>query len=105
MQHKTFILLFIPLSLVAVLTSPPVLRPFLQPEPPPTPTAVRPTPTPAPTLTPDPFAAVPTVTPRVDGIIIEVQALPSPALGELPPTFTPAPMATLLGATHANDER
>jgi len=96
LQQKTFILLLIPLAILAIVTSPPVLRPFLQPEPTPTATAVIPTATPTATITPDPFAAVPTATPRADGVIIEVQALPSPALGELPPTFTPTPVATLV---------
>jgi len=96
LQQKTFILLLISLAILAIVTSPPVLRPFLQPEPTPTPTAVIPTATPTATITPDPFAAVPTATPRADGVIIEVQALPSPALGELPPTFTPTSVATLI---------
>ncbi|MCB0190355.1 MAG: sortase [Anaerolineae bacterium] len=94
MQSKVYLALIITLSSLTILTSPPVMRPLLQQAPTPTPTPVTPTITPTPTMTPDPFANVPTATPRTDSIIIEVNALPSPALGDLPPTYTPTPLAT-----------
>ena len=94
MASKTYLSLIITLSTLAVLTSPPLLRPFLQPPPAPTATPVVPTATATPTLTPDPFAHVPTVTPHTEGLILEVSSLPSSALGELPPTYTPTPTST-----------
>lgn len=96
MSQKIFIALLISLSILTILTSPPLVRPFLHQEPTPTPTPVTPTPTQTPTVTPDPFAAVPTATSRADGIVVEVQSLPSPGLGESPPTFTPTPLATAI---------
>lgn len=94
-SKKAYLALIITLSSLTILTSPPVVRSLLQQEPTPTLTPVTPTITPTPTMTPDPFANVPTATPRTDSIIIiEVNALPSPALGELPPTYTPTPLAT-----------
>lgn len=94
MSSKAYLVLVFTLSILTILTSPPVVRPFLQQAPTPTVTPVTPTVTPTPTMTPDPFANVPTATPRTEGIIIEVNALPSPALGDLPPTYTPTPLAT-----------
>lgn len=94
MPSKAYLALVITLSSLTILTSPPVLRPLLQQEPTPTSTPATLTVTATPTVTPDPFANIPTATPRTDGIIIEVNALPSPALGELPPTYTPIPPAT-----------
>ena len=94
MGSKPYLVLIIILTIVAVLTSPSLLRPFLQPPPTPTATPVVPTATATPTLTPDPFAHVPTVTPRAEGLVLEVSSLPSPALGELPPTYTPTPAPT-----------
>lgn len=91
MPSKAYLALVITLSSLTIFTSPPVLRPLLQQEPTPTPTPITPTVTATPTMTPDPFANIPTATPRTDGIIIEVNALPSPALEELPPTYTPTP--------------
>jgi hypothetical protein len=93
-SRRIFITLFIGLSILVIITSPPLVRPFLQQEPTPTATPVTPTTTPTATNTPDPFAGVPTATPRANGVIIEVQSLPSPALGDLPPTFTPTSLAT-----------
>lgn len=94
MSAKVFLIIVITLSILTILTSPPLVRSFLHQEPTPTPTSVIPTETLTPTMTPDPFAHVPTVTPRTDRIVVEVNALPSPALGDPPPTFTPTPSAT-----------
>lgn len=93
MPSKAYLALVITLSSLTILTSPPLMRPFLQQAPPPTPTPIAPTDTATPTMTPDPFANVPIATPRTDGTLIEVNALPSPTLGELPPTYTPTPSA------------
>lgn len=94
MPSKAYLALVITLFILTILTSPPLVRPFLQQEPTPTPTSVIPTATLTPTMTPDPFAHVPTATSRSSSIVIEVNGLPSPALGEPPPTYTPTPSAT-----------
>jgi LPXTG-site transpeptidase (sortase) family protein len=96
---KAYLALVISLSILTLLTSPPLVRPFLQPGPTPSPTPVTPTATSTPTMTPDPFANVPTATPRADSIIVEVNTLPSPVLGELPPTYTPTPTAPATSST------
>ncbi|MCP4363053.1 MAG: class F sortase, partial [Chloroflexi bacterium] len=89
MSTKIFLLAVGFLSLLIVVTSPPVVRPFFQHEPTSTPTTVFPSPSLTPTPTVDPFASVPTATPQSQGFVA-IQ-LPAATLGDTPPTFTPTP--------------
>lgn len=88
MSTKIFSLAVGFLSLLIIVTSPPLVRPFFQHEPTLTPTTVLSTPTLTPTPTVDPFASVPTVTPQTRGFVA-AQQLPAATLGDAPPTFTP----------------
>lgn len=89
MPGKIITLILTSLTLLLILTSPPVLGPLVRREPTPTLSPTPVTPTPTPTATPDPFAHVPTATPR-GGAIWPLRGLPTPSLGLLPPTYTPA---------------
>jgi sortase A len=81
------------LTLLTLITSPPVVRLMRPQDPTPPPTrSVIPTVTPTATATPDSFATVPTVTPRIERRFLHIRTLPSPTLGELPPTYTPPPV-------------
>jgi sortase A len=86
-------LLLVGLTGLALLTSPPILRPYLQPNTTPTPTTV-PTDTPAPTATSDPFALVPTATRLGNGLAV-VPTLSTPSLGQAPPADIPVPVGLL----------
>lgn len=91
MQGRVFLFSLLILIILVVVTSPPVVGPLLRPEPTPTATPVSLTPTPTATTTPDPFAGIPTATPLAGRAGIVLYTLPTPALGALPPTFTPTP--------------
>ena len=93
MPGRVFVFLLVGLTGLALLTSPSILRPYLQPNTSPTPTTV-PTVTPEPTATPDPFALVPTATRLGNGLAV-VPTLNTPALGQMPPIDTPAPAGLL----------
>jgi sortase A len=90
MPSRAFLFLFLGLSLLATVTSPSLLTPFLRHEATPTATVVTPTPTATAIPTLDLFADVPIATPLSQGWVA-FQALPVPSLGALPPTFTPSP--------------
>ncbi|MCQ3976939.1 MAG: hypothetical protein DPW09_26215 [Anaerolineae bacterium] len=98
MHSRVFLFLLIGLSILAALTSPSLLKPFLTSEATPTATIATETPTPTATSTPDFFDKVPTATPITQGIAV-FQALSTPSLGALPPTFTPAPTLTPVDQT------
>jgi LPXTG-site transpeptidase (sortase) family protein len=108
MSSRAFLFVFLVLSAVVVLTSPPVLGALLEVEATPTATAIPPTATPTATPTVDPFGHLPTATPLGGGGRSVpkggyaprpagasqgglARSLPTPSLGELPPTFTPIP--------------
>lgn len=95
MHSRVFLFLFIGLSSLVALTTPSLLKPFMQSEPTATVTATSVTSTPTPTATLDPFKDVPTATPIGAVMTVYQQPLPTPALGVLPPTFTPEPSPTL----------
>jgi LPXTG-site transpeptidase (sortase) family protein len=100
-RGRVFFISFILLGLLSGLSQPAVVRPLLYGRPTATPTAtpLPPTVTPSPTI--DYFAHVPTAT-SVAGSGTIIQPLPSPALGEFPPTaLAPAPTetATAVGVT------
>ena len=94
MPGRVFLLLLFSLSALVVVTSPPVLRPFIQSPPSPTPTLVAPTFTSTPTAPPDPFATVPTATPFNQNAILPAQPLPVPTLGQVLPTVQVVTNAT-----------
>ncbi len=96
MHSKVFIILIVALIGVVVATSPPILQPLLAKPATVTATVVVASPTATLSPTKDPFAHVPTAT-RVGGDegVGVVQHLEAPALGQLPPTFTPAAQASL----------
>jgi len=106
MPKRAFLFTLIILIALVLITSPPLLKPFF-PEVTQTPTAtvVTPSATPSATSTPDPFAFVPTATPLGSGseaaIAFVAPALPTPMLGELPPTYTPTPSATAASLENA----
>jgi hypothetical protein len=78
-HSRAFVFVLIPLAILVIVTSPPLLGAVLRAQP--TPTATRiapPTATPTPTSTPDPFAAVPTATP----LPLCVAACQSVAMGQ-----------------------
>jgi hypothetical protein len=90
MHSRAFLFLLLCLTILVILTSPPVLGELLAAaKPSPTPTPVPPTATPTATATPDPLASVPMATPLGQGGVTVPQSLPGPSLGHLPPTFTP----------------
>jgi len=76
---RVFVFLLIGLTGLALLTSPTLLRPYIQSDTTPTPTTA-PTVTPEPTATADPFALVPTATRLGNGLVV-VPTLNAPALG------------------------
>jgi hypothetical protein len=93
MHSRAFLFLLLCLTILVILTSPPVLGELLTAaEPSPSPTPVPPTATPTATATPDPLASVPIATPLGQGGVAMGQSLPAPSLGQLPPTFTPSPV-------------
>jgi sortase A len=98
MHSRVFLFLLIGLSILAALTSPSLLKPFLTSEATPTAAIATETPTPTATSTPDFFDKVPTATPISQGIAV-FQALSTPSLGALPLTFTPAPTLTPVDQT------
>ncbi len=97
MRGRVFLFLLIIVIAISGMSRPALLRPLLTA--PPSPTATT-TPRP-PTVTPSPtrnyFAHVPTATPYGQGGAV-VQPLPSPSLGDPPPTFTPVSTLSLSGA-------
>jgi LPXTG-site transpeptidase (sortase) family protein len=95
MSGRAFLFIFLALSALVVVTSPPVLGTLVETKVTPTPTPVPPTFTPTATATTDPFGHLPTATPLGRGGL--AFSLPTPSLGELPPTFTSTPTATALG--------
>ncbi len=93
MRGRVFLFLFTSLALTGGFSHPAALA-WLGATPPPAPTATAlpPSPTVTPSPTPHFFAHVPTATPvGSQGHAVVLQPLPTPSLGELPPTFTPTP--------------
>jgi sortase A len=95
MHSRVFLFLLLGLSSLVALTTPSLLKPLLQSEATPTAPTVTATSSPTPTATLDPFGHVPTVTPMGANTVVYQQPLPTPALGALPPTFTPEPTPPL----------
>jgi LPXTG-site transpeptidase (sortase) family protein len=98
MHSRVFLFLLIGLSLLAAVTSPSLLKPFLTSEATPTATLVTETLTPTATSTPDFFDKVPIATPMGQEVAV-FQRLSTPALGALPPTFTAGPALSPSGQT------
>lgn len=98
MRGRVFLFLFISLGLTSGFSHPATLAWLgATPSPSPTATALPPSPTLTPTPTTDPFAHVPTATPAgSQSHAVVLQALPTPSLGELPPTFTLTPPTAVL---------
>lgn len=94
MHSRVFLFLLIGLSSLAALTTPALLKPLLQTEVTPTTATVTATSSSTPTATLDPLGHVPTVTPMGANTVAYQHPLPPPALGALPPTFTPEPAFT-----------
>src|SRR5574341_1602717 len=99
MSGRAFLFIFLFLSLVVILTSPPILGALIEDKATPTATATPPTATPTTTPTLDPFGHLPIATPLGGGSRSIVRSLPPPWLGDLPPTFTPVPPQSF-DATH-----
>lgn len=100
MHRRAFVFFLLCLTILVILTSPPVLGELLMAaEPSLSPTPVPPTATPTATATPDPLASIPMATPLGRGGVAMPQSLPTPSLGQLPPTFISStlvlPIATL----------
>lgn len=91
MPGRVFVLILVSLIFLLILSSPPVLGPLVRREPTPTLTSTMALPTPTATSTADPFAGVPLATP-LSGQVAPLRSLPTPFLGEMPPTFTPTPL-------------
>lgn len=95
MSNRAFLFLFLGLTILTLLTSPPVVSYAWQREPTPTITTAPVTSTATATITPDPFAHIPTATPASGRSGAVIYSLPTPILGALPPTFTPTSASTL----------
>ncbi len=93
MPGRVFVFLLIGLTGLALLTSPALLRPYIQFDATPTP-ATAPTVTPEPTATADPFALVPTATRLGNGLAV-APALNTPSPGLALLADTPAPTSLL----------
>lgn len=96
MRGRVFVFIIILLIGLVTATSPPILGPFLEQPPTPTATVLLTATLASPTFTPDLFAHVPTATP-VGGqevAVIISGPLPTPALGDPPPTYTAVPTLT-----------
>jgi LPXTG-site transpeptidase (sortase) family protein len=116
MSSRAFLFVFLFLSLVVILTSPPILGALVEDKTTPTATSVPPTPTSTATPTPDPFGHLPTATPLGGGgqVVPQTGSRSAPSwdrhgtragasqgglarwlltasLDELPPTLAPVP--------------
>ncbi len=90
MRGRVFLFLLTTVIAISGMSQPALLRPLLATPPNPTATATLLPPTATSSPTPNYFAHVPTATPYGRGGAV-VQPLPSPSLGDPPPTFTPVP--------------